>query len=60
MLAGKYRGFLIYRKKYNSMVKISGCAGLWSKWMTKEEIDEIEKNIEERRKLPRTTKEENR
>ena len=31
--------------------KISECAGLWSDWMTKEEMDMAEKNIEERRKL---------
>ncbi len=32
-------------------LNLTECAGLWSKWMSKEKIDEIEKNIEERRKL---------
>ncbi len=38
------------------MVKISECAGLWSKWMTEEEIDKIEKNIKERRKAHKVAK----
>lgn len=36
--------------------KISECAGLWSNWMTKEEINSIEKNIEERRRASRLAK----
>lgn len=38
--------------------KISECAGLWSNWMTKKEIESIEKNIEERRRLSAKAKSE--
>jgi len=36
--------------------KISECAGLWSKWMTKDDIDEIEANIVERRAASKAAK----
>ena len=36
--------------------KISECAGLWSRWMEKEDLDFIEHNIEERRKISRAAK----
>ena len=36
--------------------KISECAGLWSKWMSREDIDLIEANILERRKASRSAK----
>ena len=36
--------------------KLSECSGLWARWMKKEEIDSIESNIEERRKVSRSAK----
>ena len=38
--------------------RISECAGLWSKWMSKGEMDSIEKSIDERRKASREAKKE--
>ena len=36
--------------------KISECAGLWAKWMSKEKMDIVEKNIEKRRQISRIAK----
>jgi len=40
------------------MKKIGECAGLWKKWMSNEDIDEIEANILERRKFSKQAKKE--
>lgn len=44
------------RRLASSKGRISECAGLWAKWMSKEEMADIEKNIEERRKASRLAK----
>ena len=38
--------------------KISACAGLWSRWMTKEDIDEIKNSIVKRRESSRKARKE--
>ena len=48
------------RRLAKSKGRISECAGLWARWMSKEEIDKIENNIEQRRKLSRLAKSEKR
>jgi predicted CopG family antitoxin len=46
------------RRLVRTKGKISSCAGLWTKWMNKEEINEIESNIEKRREASRRIKKE--
>ena len=38
--------------------KLSDCIGLWAKWMTKEQMNEIDENIKKRREMSRKAKEE--
>ena len=44
------------RRMVRTKGKISECAGLWSKWMSNNDIDSIESNIGERRKTSRLAK----
>ncbi len=44
------------RRLASSKGKISECAGLWANLMTKDEMDSVEKTIEERRKISRAAK----
>ncbi len=37
----------------NRIQRISECAGLWSRWMSKKEIEDTELNISKRRELSR-------
>ncbi len=46
------------RRLAKSGGKITDCAGLWSKWMSKNDLDSIEKSIEKRRKASREAKKE--
>ena len=40
--------------------KLSDCIGLWSKWMSKKDLDEIDENIKKRREMSRKAKNEKR